>query len=61
MTSKEWAAVAVVIGAGILLQIPGHEEMAVGTGAMGHSETLADMAEVVGPYERVALDVTGMT
>ena len=60
MTSKEWAAVAVVIGAGIVLQIPGHGEMDMGTEATGHSET-PDMAEVVGPYERVALDVTGLT
>ena len=60
MSSKEWAAVAVVIGAGIVLQIPGHEEM-VGPEAREHSETPADMAEVAGPYERVVLDVTGMT
>ncbi len=61
MTSKEWAAVAVVIGAGIVLQIPGHDEMEMGPTGMEHSDIPADMAEVVGPYERVALDVTGMT
>ncbi len=60
MTSKEWAAVAVVVGAGILLQIPGHEEMAVPE-SREHSEMPADMAELLGPYERVALDVTGLT
>ena len=61
MTSKEWAAVAVVVGGGILLQIPGHDEMNMDPTAMGPSEMPADMAEVVGPYEQVALDVTGMT
>ncbi len=61
MTSKEWAAVAVVVGGGILLQIPGHDEMNMDPTAVGHSEMPADMAEVVGPYEQVALDVTGMT
>lgn len=61
MTSKEWAAVAVVVGGGILLQIPGHDEMNTEPTAAGLSEMPADMAEVVGPYEQVALDVTGMT
>ncbi len=61
MTSKEWAAVAVVVGGGILLQIPGHDEMTMDPTAVRHSEMPADMAEVVGPYEQVALDVTGLT
>jgi hypothetical protein len=61
MTTKEWVAVAVVIGGGILLQIPSHDEAMMDPEAMGHSEMPAGMAEVEGPYERVALDVTGMT
>ena len=61
MTSKEWAAVAVVVGGGILLQIPNHDEMNREPTSVGRSEIPADMAEVVGPYEQVALDVTGMT
>ena len=58
---KQWSAVAVVIGGGILLQIPGHEEMDMDHGAMEHDAMPADMAEVAGPYRTVALDVTGMT
>ena len=57
---KQWSAVAVVIGGGILLQIPGHND-AEGHLAMGHSEMPASMADVQGPYTTVALDVTGMT
>jgi hypothetical protein len=52
--------VAVVIGGGILLQIPSHND-AEGHLAMGHSEMPASMADVQGPYTTVALDVTGMT
>lgn len=63
---KQWTAVAVVIGGGILLQIPGHDdaEMAhggMGPGGMEEGEMTAPMAEVPGPYRTVALDVTGMT
>ena len=52
---KEWSAVAVVIGGGILLQIPGHDE-----GEMDHG-AMPVMAEPQGPYTTVALDVAGMT
>lgn len=58
---KQWSAVAVVIGGGIVLQIPGHD----GTGAPD-VEASADgapsaMKEMPAPYTTVALDVTGMT
>ena len=58
---KQWTGVAVLIGVGILLQIPGHDEAEMDHAAMGHSEMPADMAEPQGPYATVALDVTGMT
>jgi hypothetical protein len=55
---KQWSAVAVVIGGGILLQIPGHDaamspaEMAAMSGSMDAPSSM---------YQTVALDVTGMT
>jgi len=61
MTRKEWVAVAVVIGGGILFQIPRHDDAMINIEGMNHSEMPAELAEVEGPYERVALDVTGMT
>ena len=57
---KQWSAVAVMIGAGIVLQIPGHDEAEMDPGAMDHDEVPV-MAESQGPYTTVALDVTGMT
>ena len=61
MSWKEWTAVGVVIGAGILLQIPGHDDAPMDHDTMGHGEMPAQMAEVEGPYRTVALDVTGLT
>ena len=58
---KQWSAVAVLIGGGILLQIPGHDTAEMDHAAMGHETLPADMAEAQGPYTTVALDVTGMT
>ncbi len=58
---KQWSAVAVLIGGGILLQIPGHNEVEMDHAPMGHGEMPADMAEAQGPNTTVALDVTGMT
>lgn len=58
---KQWSAVAVVIGGGILLQIPGHDEMEMDIGVMGQEPMPAEMTHVTGPYRTVALDVTGMT
>lgn len=60
MTRKEWAAVAVVIGGGILLQVAGHDGMQMDRGAVGAEDT-ASVAEPPGPFRQVALDVTGMT
>ncbi len=57
---KQWSAVAVVIGGGILLQIPGHEDVAMDHGATV-GDVPADMADVEGTLRTVALDVTGMT
>lgn len=51
---KQWSAVVVVIGGGVLLQIPGHKAMVMDVDTeMDH--------EVMGPLRTVALDVTGMT
>lgn len=60
---KQWSAVAVVIGGGILLQIPGHDEMdmEMDAGAMEAGVMPAEMTHVTGPYRTVVLDVTGMT
>jgi hypothetical protein len=58
---KQWSAVAVVIGGGILLQIPNHDEMDMAGVGSEHSEMPASMAEAQGPYRTVALEVTGMT
>ncbi len=57
---KQWSAVAVVIGGGILLQIPGHDQMEM-DGAPQRGNIPADMAAVEGTFHTVALDVTGMT
>lgn len=58
---KQWSAVAVVIGGGILLQIPGHDAANMDHAAMGHGDMPEEMAEAQGPYRTVALEVTGMT
>lgn len=58
---KQWSAVAVVIGGGILLQIPAHDDMEMDSAGTGHLEMPASMADVQGPYRTVALEVTGMT
>ena len=58
---KQWAAVAVVSGGGILLQIPGHNGMDMDHAPMGEGAVPAEMAAAVGPFQTVALEVTGMT
>ncbi len=58
---KQWSAEAVVIGGGILLQIPGHEDAAMDHGATVQWDVPVDMADVEGTLRTVALDVTGMT
>lgn len=66
---KQWSMVAVVIGGGILLQIPGHDVMDMdgnagmdlpthGSEAEGAS---ASVTEPPAPYTTVVLAVTGMT
>ncbi len=57
---NQWSAVAVVIGGGILLQIPQHDAV-MDQGAMLRGDVPADMADVEGTLRTVALDVTGMT
>ncbi len=61
MGLKQWSAVAVVIGGGILLQIPVHKDTAMDHGATAQGAVPADMADVEGTVRTVALDVTGMT
>ncbi len=57
---KQWSAVAVVIGGGILLQIPRHDAV-MDQGVMLRGDVPADMADAEGTIRTVALDVTGMT
>ena len=71
MSRKEWVAVVVVIGLGIVWQIAGHDDAMTGEGEQ-HTHSAAEMApdqtsapadptEAAGPYRTVALEVTGMT
>lgn len=72
MSRKEWIGVLVVVGLGIVWQIPGHDDAMtddheahgyVGSEvpvAHGASPSSTDM-EIGGPYRTVALEVTGMT
>ncbi len=57
---KQWSAVAVVIGGGILFQIPRHDAV-MDQGAMQRGDVPTDMADVEETFRTVALDVTGMT
>lgn len=59
MSSKEWAAVAAVIGVGILLPMVGHDDAAMNHGSDAAMQM--QLAESSGPMKTVALDVTGMT
>jgi hypothetical protein len=59
---KQWAAVVVLIGGGVLLQIPGHDDEASSKHADSkHAAMSAGQAEPQGPYATIALEVTGMT
>ena len=70
MSWKHWTAVVLVIGLGIVAQIPRHQETA-GDGTHQHAtvDTLPSAApstddaaaEPAGPYRTIALEVTGMT
>jgi hypothetical protein len=61
MSWKEWTAVAVVIGGGLVFQISRQDDMEPGKGTMERGEAPAEAAAVVGAIRTVALDVTGMT
>ena len=57
---KQWSLVAVLIGGGILLQIPGHE-MDMEQETVEHAGLPASMVDPQPPFQTVALEVTGMT
>jgi hypothetical protein len=57
MSTKEWVAVGLVIGAGVLLPVfTSSDDMVMDQSAME-----MPAAEATGPMKTVALDVTGMT
>ena len=58
---RQWSLVVVVIGGGILLQIPGHESMEVPARSDEAHRAPSAIAETPGPYTGAALAVTGMT
>lgn len=57
---KQWLAVGLVIGGGILLQIPPHDPAGMDH-EMSRGDMPTEMVEVEGPYRTVALEVMGMT
>lgn len=69
MSWKHWTAVLVVIGLGIVLQIPRHDsettdEHAHTPGDAASPTESSDVpvaAEPVGPWRTMVLEVTGMT
>ncbi len=56
MSTKEWVAVGLVIGAGILVPILDHDD-----DTMDHAAMEMQAAEASGPMKTVALDITGLT
>lgn len=73
MSWKHWTAVIVVIGFGIVWQIPRHDDTMT-EAAEGHAHPAAgdvaapdgatatpSQADTAGPYRTIALEVTGMT
>jgi hypothetical protein len=74
MSRREWIAVGLVIGLGLVWQIPRHDD-AVSSGEephthapaevqgmeRGRASVPADAANVAGPYRTITLEVTGMT
>jgi hypothetical protein len=61
MSWKHWAAVILVIGVGIVLQIPGHDAPTAHDGAGHGSHPAPTESEANGPYRTITLEVTGMT
>lgn len=58
---KQWSLVTVLIGGGILLQIPGHDVMEMEREVVEQAHLPASMTDPEHPFRTVALDVTGMT
>ena len=58
---KQWSLVGVLIGGGILLQIPGHDAMEMGGASVEHAHLPTGMTDPEPPFRTVALHVTGMT
>jgi hypothetical protein len=61
MSWKHWAAVIVVIGLGIVLQIPSHQTGTVSDHEHGQATGSTSSADEAGPFRTVALAVSGMT
>ena len=69
MSRKHWTAILVVIGVGIVLQIPRHDgdvmedhtRMPGGVASPTASSAVPVAAEPPGPYRTMVLEVTGMT
>lgn len=65
MSWKHWTAVLVVIGAGILLQIPRRGDMPMLDHQQGADAAVSvdpnKLDDEAGPYRTVSLEVTGMT
>lgn len=65
MSWKQWVAIVLVIGLGIVWQIPQHDAVMEDAGHPNHpaapaATTRAD-DDREGPYRTIALEVTGMT
>jgi hypothetical protein len=54
MKKWEWVAVGVALGAGVVAQIPDHDDMSM----TGHSEMEVAASSA---YRTASLDITGMT
>lgn len=62
MTWKHWVAVVLVIGLGIVLQMPRHDRTMEEHQPTGRTTAPATASDApAGPYRTVALEVTGMT
>ena len=62
MSWKQWTAAVLVIGVGIVLQIPGHDDATMEHEASNYlTESTPAHVGADGLYRSIALDVTGMT